>query len=107
MNVTRIPNVERVARITMNAHALVKCEIGQDWYNCYLEAEFVPGEYYPDYMQVDEFVMHEIDGQEKNIEVVARELYDFLAQFCPKSLKVVNHVRGCKTHSDVDVVIED
>lgn len=101
----RLGNNEKVSSIVMMPTACVKCQIGQDWYQCQFEAIFVPSGYYPDYMQVQKFVMDEIDGKELNIEQAARLLYDFLLLFEPKSLTVVNHVRACKSHFDVDVRI--
>lgn len=99
-------NWENVVHITMRPHAIVKCAIGQDWYNCDFEVLFSPGEYYPDYMEVEAFCMEEIEGKELNIEQAAKVLFDFLKQYMPKDLTVINHVRGCNTHFDVDVVIK-
>lgn len=104
--ITRIKNDEEVSFITMKPTACVKCAIGQDWYQCNFEAMFQPDEFYPDYMQVCNFVRKEIDGKELNIEQAAKLLYDFLKrEYKPLGLCVVNHVTGCKTHFDVDVQI--
>lgn len=103
---TKIENKENVSVITMMPTAYTKCKIGQDWYKCQFECIFIPDACYPDYMEVNEYIMQNIDGKELNIEEAARLLYDHLVQYEPKSLKIINHIRGCKTHFDVDVVIE-
>ena len=102
----KIPNKEYVTEIKMMPTAYAKCKIGQDWYRCGFEAWFIPFNCYPDYMEVNEFVMREIDGKELNIEEATRILYDYLQEYKPTQLKVVNHIRNCKTHFDVDVTIE-
>lgn len=103
--IKKLENNENVTEIVMRPTACVKCQIGQDWYQCQFEAIFIPSVYYPDYIEVQEFVMDEIDGETLNIEQAARSLYDFLSMYGPKSLKVINHVHGCKSHFDVDVRI--
>lgn len=101
-----IENKENVTNIVMYPVAFTKCKIGQDWYKCGFEVHFVPGECYPDYMEVSSFVCSEIDGHELNIEEAAKILYDFLKKYSPLQLKVTNHITGCKTHFNVDVTIE-
>ena len=103
---TKIENKEKVTEIVMKPTAYTKCKIGQDWYKCNFEVCFVPAVCYPDYMEVNEFIMTHIDGQELNIEEAARILYDHLMGYQPRSVKVTNHIRECKTHFDVDVTIE-
>lgn len=103
---TMLDNKERVSHICMKPSAVVKCKIGQDWYSCNFEVHFIPKRFYPDYMEVASYVGKHIDGQELNIEEAAKMLYDYLATLEPESLSVTNHVRGCKTHFDVDVTIK-
>ena len=102
----RIKNKENVCSITMKPTAVSKCKIGQDWYRMAFEIVFLPGEYYPDYMEVNDFIMTEIDGKELNIEEAAKIIYDMLLAYEPRHLSVTNHIQGCKTHFDVDVTIE-
>lgn len=101
----KLENIEKVKRIIMRPTACVKCQIGQDWYQCEFEVDFIPDEYYPDYMEVESFVIREIDGKELNIEQAAKILKDHLLQYEPKQITVTNHIHGCKTHFDVDVTI--
>ncbi len=102
---TKIENRENVSRIIMKPTAVSKCKIGQDWYKMAFEVEFIPGNCYPDYIEVNDFVMRKIDGKELNIEEAAEMLYGMLSAYNPKSLKVTNHIAGCKTHFDVDVTV--
>ena len=102
---TKIKNAENVTEIVMKPTAYTKCKIGQDWYKCNFEVFFIPSDNYPDYMEVNGFIMSHIDGHELNIEEAARILYDHLMEYKPESLKVINHIRECKTHFDVDVII--
>ena len=100
----RIDNKQDIKKITMCPTAYTKCVIGQDWYKNELEIEFVPALWYPDYMEVDEWIMKEIDGKELNIEDVVNIIYKKLSlEFYPKELKVTDHIKGCKTHFDVIV----
>lgn len=102
----RLGNIENVKKIVMRPTACVKCQLGQDWYKCDFEVEFEPAGYYPDYMEVEKFVENYIDGKDLNIEQAARLLCDFLKEaYEPKNVTVCNHVRGCKTHFDVDVTV--
>lgn len=103
---TKLENTEGVTMIAMHPTAFTKCKIGQDWYKCAFDVFFTPGRCYPDYMEVNAYIMEYIDGKELNIEEAARMLYDHLLNYDPKALKVVNHITGCKTHFDVDVTIE-
>lgn len=101
----RLENIELIKCIVMKPTACVKCQIGQDWFQCDFEVRFVPDKYYPDYMEVQDFIMQEIDGKELNIEQAVKILYDYLIKYEPKELIITNHVCGCKTHFDVDVII--
>ena len=101
----KLNNKEGITKITMHPTAYTKCKIGQDWYKCCFEILFIPDTCYPDYMEVNRFIMDYIDGKELNIEEAARMIYNHLLMYAPKQLKVINHIRDCKTHFDVDVEI--
>lgn len=102
----KIENKQHVAEIIMKPIAYTKCEIGQDWYKNEFRIQFVPSECYPDYIEVNAFIMEKIDGQTLNIEDAAKRIYDFLHQYDPAWLVVTDYIRGCKTHFDVEVTIE-
>lgn len=102
----RIPNNERVSEIRMKPMAYTKCQIGQDWFLNKFEAVFIPDKYYPDYMEVEQFISENIEGHEMNIEQAARCLCDFLKKYEPDNVYVIDHIENCRTHFDVDVVVE-
>lgn len=101
---TRLKNEQGINKIIMKPVAYTKCEIGQDWYRNELLIVFEPDGYYPDYMEVNEWVMAEIDGKEYNIEDVVNKIYNFLkTEYKPNGLKVRDNIINCKTHFDVIV----
>jgi hypothetical protein len=66
-----------------------------------------PNKVYPDYMEVKDFISENVDGKVMNIETVVEKIYLYIMnEYEPVSLKVINHVKGCRTHFDVDVVKE-
>lgn len=101
---TRIENRQEILTITMKPVAFTKCQIGQDWYKNELEIVFWPDRCYPDYMEVEAWIMENIDGHELNIEDVVEKVYNFLdSEYKPKSLSIVDNVKGNKVHFDVIV----
>lgn len=102
----RLLNIENVKKIVMRPVAYTKCKIGQDWFINRFEIEFYPDKYYPDYMEVNSYINKEIEGKEFNIEQAAKKLHLFLLQYDPKKVIITDHIRDCKTHFDVDVIIE-
>ena len=102
-----IQNKEGITSIMMYPTAYTLCAIGQDWYKSQLEIQMIPDKVYPDYMQVKDYISDNIDGKEMNIETVVDVIYKYLSEtYAPSYLRVTNHVRGCRTHFDVDVVKE-
>ncbi len=100
----RIRNNQKIKQIIMKPAAFTKCELGQDWYENKLEIIFYPDEYYPDYTEVQNWIMENIDGKEMNIEDVIMNIYSFLQKgYRPKSLKIIDYVENCRTHFDVIV----
>lgn len=102
----KIPNKENIQEITMHPSACVKCQIGQDWYKIDFTVYFTPDHCYPDYMEVQAYIMEQIDGKELNIEQAARMLYDHLREYNPKELLVTADIMGNKVHFDVSVTIK-
>jgi len=100
----KLSNTQGITRINMNPIAYTKCKIGQDWYKNEIEIVFVPDKSYPDYMEINEYIMREIDGKELNIEDVVNMIYEKIKEeYEPKSLRVTNYINNCKTHFDVVV----
>lgn len=101
---TKIENKQGIDYIIMKPVAYTKCAIGQDWYKNELEIMFQPYSCYPDYTDVNEWIMNNIDGKELNIEDVVETIYNFLKEtYEPTFLKVIDKIIGCKTHFDVIV----
>lgn len=100
---TRLENKERISEIIMEPTACTKCRIGQDWFQHEFTVFFTPGKYYPDYMQVEAWIMKYIDGQELNIEEAVDLLYEFLLNYEPASLSITDDISGSKVHFDVTV----
>lgn len=98
-----LENKEDIDRIVMRPTAIVKCQIGQDWYNNQLEIIFVPSEYYPDYIEVQNWIMENVDGKEMNIEEVVDEVYKHMMIYKPAHLCVHDIVEGNKVHFNVEV----
>lgn len=96
-------NAEGITTITMEPIAVSKCKIGGDWYKHRFRVVFEPGEFYPDYIEVSEYIMQMIDGKTLNIEEAVDILHKHLSVYQPKSLIVTDTIRGCKTHFDVTV----
>lgn len=99
-----IENTQKIKKIIMKPTAITKCEIGQDWYQNCFEIVFIPNESYPDYMQVEAWIMQNIDGKELNIEDAVNNIYRYLYDvYSPKELHVIDKVVGNKVHFDVIV----
>lgn len=104
----KLQNVEKVKKITMYPVAHTLCAIGQDFYKYEFEVEFIVGNYYPDYMDVEKWVMENLDGKELNIEQGMRLFYDWLvASYEPKGLNLIANVKDAKTHFAVKVEMND
>lgn len=107
MKFTKIDNKQGITKIILRPTLIAKCKIGQDWYVNKLDIHFIPNNCYPDYMEVNEYIMSELDGAELNIEDVVERVYNFFNDtYSPKSLKVIDNVSGVKTHFDVVVIKE-
>ena len=108
MEFTRIENRQKIARIVMKPDAYTICEIGGDMYKSRLEIVFIPDKCYPDYMQVQEWILKEIDGKTLNIEDVVDIVYRKLKEeFSPTAMKITSYIENCRTHFDVIVTKEE
>ena len=104
----KIKNNEKVKWIIMKPTACIKCEIGQDWYLSEFEISFAVNECYPDYIEIQNWIMENIDGQELNIEKANILIYEMLKnEYDPDYLQIKNRVKGNKVHFDVEVITEE
>lgn len=102
---TKIENKQDINLIIMKPDAYCRCEIGGDFYRNSLEISFLPDNYYPDYTEVQEWIMQNVDGKTLNIEDVVELIYNFLMEtYQPIDLEIKNEVKGCRTHFDVTVI---
>lgn len=102
----KILNTEKITKIVMHPTACVKCKLGQDWAEHRFDITFVPREYYPDYAEVQDYIMRNIDGKELNIEQAIQNIYIFLTQYNPAQIVITDSVSRCKTHFDVEATLE-
>ena len=99
-----IRNNEKISEITMKPTAFTKCKLGGDWYKSELTIRFTPDEYYPDYSEVQAWIMENVDGKEFNIEEVVAVIYEHLfTMYLPAKLHIKNDVINCRTHFNVTV----
>lgn len=101
----KLENKQGIKLIIMKPIAFTKCVIGDDWYKNKIKITFYPDSTYPDYIQVSEWIMNNIDGKSLNIEEVVDMIYKMIeTEYAPKALEVTNEITGCKTHFDVTVI---
>lgn len=101
-----IENTQRITEIKMKPFAECKCVIGQDWYHIDYDVDFIPGNFYPDYMKVSAFIADEINGRELNIEDAVDKLGKYLEGYGPKKLIVRADVKNVTSHCPVIVTKE-
>lgn len=99
----KLENTQKIKKIIMKPKACTRCVLGGDWYTNELEIAFEPGAYYPDYMDVQAWIMENIDGKDLNIEDVAEMVHDYMMGYEPENVEVTDHIKGAKTHFDVSV----
>lgn len=99
-----IKNTQSISEIIMKPFADCLCEIGQDWYHIDFEVVFAPGEYYPDYMDVQKNISAKISGKTLNIEDAVDTLYKILKVYKPLNLSVKAVVNKSTTHFPVEVI---
>lgn len=102
-----IKNSENISKIVMHPFAECLCAIGKDWYHIDFDVQFIPDEYYPDYMEVSAFISEYISGKELNIEEAVDSLGHMLNDtYKPTSLIVKGKVDKVVTHFPVEVIKE-
>lgn len=98
-----IKNTFGIGEITIESTAKCYCPLGKDWYTNQFSVDFEPGEYIPDYCEVDEWIAQNINGQHMIIEAAVAALYDHLMNtYKPAGLYVESYVDDAK-HSAVTV----
>ena len=101
-----IKNLEGITMIIMKPFANCLCKLGQDWYHIDFEATFIPGDYYPDYMDIQRDITEKINGKELNLEEAVDILYGILEAYKPQNMSVRAVVNKSTTHFPVEVIKE-
>lgn len=100
----KIENSQNIGEIVMYPIAVCKCAIGQDWYTNRFTVTFVPGNCYPDYMDVDAWLTENVRGKEFNIEDALEVFGQYLLkEYDPVHLSVETEVKDVLTHFPVRV----
>lgn len=100
----KIENREKIISIEMYPTAICRCKIGRDLYTNKFKIIFAPDRVYPDYMDVDAWILNNIDGKDLNIEEAVNLLYEYLqSEYQPAALTVETSVDDAKTHFPVKV----
>lgn len=98
-----LKNKENITVINMRPSAICRCRIGGDLYTNQFEVIFDPDESYPDYMEVNKWILENIDGKDLNIEEAVELLFQYLMEYEPRALEVTSVVEDVKTHFPVTV----
>ena len=97
-------NKQGITRICYRPNVHCFCPLGKDWYTNEMTIEFVVGDYYPDYCDVEKWLNENIRGRSLIIEDVVSMVYShFKSAYNPELLKVISCVRDVTSHSPVEV----
>lgn len=100
-----IENTQRVNLIEADKQIVLYCPIGKDYYTAIVNIEFIPNEYYMDYIKLDQF-LNRLSGLSLTIEDAARDIYDELRSYRPSKAKVTIEAFS-NTHLHVKVTKGD
>ena len=98
----KIENTQKISTIKMTKVIHNFCPLGDDWYTNNLELIMVPGQYIPDYLDIDKSV-NELEGQFLIIEDVVNAITKILEEYKPLNI-VVKSVVNDATHLPVEVI---
>lgn len=98
-----VKNEFGIKSIIVESTAKCYCPLGNDWYTNQFTVEFNPGEYIPDYCEMDNWIAVNINGQTMIIEAAVDKLYSYLIEtYKPNDLYVESYVDDAR-HSTVTV----
>ena len=83
----KIPNTQKISSISFQRNVQPFCPLGGDYYTAEVDVDFIPGESYMDYIEMDEAIQ-ELGGLHLTIEDLAARVYDMLTKFKPEYLCV-------------------
>lgn len=98
-----IKNTFEIDDITITTEAKCFCPLGKDWYTNHFDIRLEPGEFIPDYCDVDKWIDENIDGTEKIVEEAVSMLFEHIkTTYKPLELTVDSYVDDAR-HSDVSI----
>ena len=98
-----VKNEFGIKSITIESKAKCFCPLGKDWYTNKFTVDFEPGEFIPDYCEMDEWIDANINGKTLIIEAAVAMLYSYLEEtYRPAGLHVESFVEDAR-HSAVTV----
>lgn len=101
-----VTNSFGIKAITIESTAKCYCPLGNDWYTNKFTVDFVPGEFIPDYCEMDAWIAANINGKTMIIEDAVSSLHKYLQEtYHPASLRVKSYVNDAR-HSTVTVCKE-
>lgn len=96
----KVENKYKVHRLEYNASAFVFCPLGKDWGRVEIKAEIYPAAWLPDYVDVDNFIVENLEGSTHITEEVGYLVFDFLVKMLePVDLRVTVHSVNDSMHS--------
>ena len=101
----KILNKQNIKKIIMKPSASCFCPLGQDWYRIDFNIEFIPKNYYPDYCDVQTFILNNINKKELTIENAVDILYNyFQIEYSPENITIQANVNIVQSHFPVIVI---
>ena len=98
----KFQNTWGITRIVFGPTIRNRCPIGKDWYTNSLRVELIPGEFIPDYDDLQKDILA-LEGQELIVENVVAKVYDIVNAYDPKELTVQVKTEG---NGHFSVVVE-
>lgn len=100
-----IENMQAIALIKANKTICLFCPLGEDFYTAHILIEFLPNEYYMDYIDLDKFLVG-LSGKSLTIEDACEKIYKELQRYNPHKARVTIDAAS-NTHLNVTVTKGD
>ena len=101
----KIKNKQNIKQIIMKPTVSCFCPLGQDWYKIDFDISFIPRDFYPDYCEVQNYILNNINKQQLTIEEAVDIIYDYLQkEYLPEDLTVQANVNIVQSHFPVIVI---
>ena len=101
----KIKNRQNIKQIIMKPTVSCFCPLGQDWYKIDFDISFIPRDFYPDYCDVQNYILNNINKQQLTIEEAIDIIYNYLQkEYLPENLTVQANVNIVQSHFHVIVI---